>query len=95
MLAQFLLTLIVVAVIAILLWKAFGKSYVERYAPEQEDDIEVLKRRIQEIERKKQMIRTLEAEFDAQHKVEDLDAELQSLQTQLDTELDMLRKQQG
>jgi phage shock protein A len=92
MFAQFLLTLIVVAVIAVLLWKAFGKPCVDRYVAATETDLDTLRQRIHELETKKEAIKALEEAIETQTQLSELETELDALHTQLNTELDFLRK---
>ena len=91
MFAQFILTLIVVAVIAVLLWKTFGKPYVDRYVATAETDLDTLRQRIHELETKKEAIKALEEALEAQTHLSQLEAELDALHIQLNTELDFLR----
>ncbi|ETW96964.1 MAG: hypothetical protein ETSY1_24550 [Candidatus Entotheonella factor] len=94
MFAQLLLTLIVISVIGILLWKAFGKPLIERYSQPDETDEEALKQRLEDLNRQKQMLDIMEEEIELQKRQEQLDEEIRFRQTQLHAEQDFLRDQQ-
>ncbi len=91
MFAQLLLTLTVMAVIAALLWKAFGKPLIERYSQRQTTDGKALKQRLEELERQKQMLDIMEQEIEVQKRQEQLDDDIRFRQTQLRAEQDFLR----
>lgn len=94
MFAQLLLTLIVIAIIAFLLWKAFGKPLLERYAQSHSTNEDTLQQRFEDLNRQKQMLDIMEQEIEVQKRQEQLDEDLRFRQTQLHAEQEFLRHQQ-
>ena len=94
MFAQLLLTLIVMAIIAFLLWKAFGKPVIDHYSQIDRTDGDALKQRLEDLDRQKLQLDVMEREIELQKQQEQLDDEIRFRQTQLRAEQDFLRDQQ-
>jgi len=82
MFSQFLITIILIAVIGYLLWKCVGKPYIKKYGIDK-DDLPTLQRKIKELERKREEIVALKQEIETTTDLNKIDNQLAKFRNRL------------